>query len=98
MEKLRRKIIFKFEDNIYGLGQFQLNQKSQDELFAVLDLLKPYYEAVDITIVGHTDSRKLKQNDPKRLIKNNFDLSVFRATRALEAAIRYGAPIEGLGR
>ena len=96
VEKLKRKIVFRFADNIYGLGEFRLTQDSRQELFAVLDLLKPYYEAVDITIVGHTDSLKLKQRDQKQLIKNNFDLSVFRATRALEAAIGHGAPIEAL--
>ena len=96
VEKLHRKIIFKFEDNIYGLGEFKLTKKSQTELFAVLDLLKPYYQAVDITIVGHTDSLKMKQRERDQLIKNNFDLSVFRATRALEAAIGHGAPIEAL--
>lgn len=96
IEKLRRKIIFKFDDNIYGLGEFKLNSESQTELFAVLDLLKPYFESVDITIVGHTDSRKMRQRQSQQLIKNNFDLSVFRATRALEAAITHGAPIEAL--
>lgn len=88
----QQKILFNFPDNIYAVGEYSMTDEVKEVLKDTLTLLQPYYGSIDITIVGHTDSTNVRQSSAK-LIKNNFDLSVFRATRALEGAISMGAPV-----
>ena len=91
LEKQKKKLMLYFPDNVYGPGQFAPDRALQTQIRRIVENLRPYIEDIEITFVGHTDQAPmlgLKQ----KIMKNNFDLSVIRATRALQFALGLGLP------
>lgn len=80
-------LILKFPQNIYQQGEVQLSAVYRSQLKSLLETLRPFVDQIEITFIGHTDSSPLKKNKSE-LIADNFDLSVLRATKALQLALR----------
>ena len=95
VEKKEKAIHLKFPDNIYPAGQIHLNNQNRKLLSLVLKKLMPFSNEIDLIFVGHTDSLPMRKNASK-VITDNFSLSVIRATRALQLAIRAGYPVDRL--
>lgn len=92
IEESKKKIILEFPDNIYSLGQFQVTSDIKNQMGILFKSLTPYYSQIQITFVGHTDQMPFFRNDS--MLKDNFDLSVMRATKALQYSLSLGTPID----
>ena len=81
-------IVIDFPDNIYELGQFELNDKVENDISLLLDTLKSYQDNFNFVFIGHSDSMPLKAS--RKIIKDNLTLSSLRAIKAVELAISKG--------
>jgi len=79
--------ILKLPNNMYAPGEVALNKNGKALMEKFFHTIKPFAIAVDVTIVGHTDQSQISKRNPASLIQNNFDLSVLRASKALEFAV-----------
>lgn len=83
----KQKLYIYMDDNIYLPGRIDLPKVQIENLKKILSTLEPYNGKINITFIGHTDGTIVyhSKNDH---IKNNFDLSSLRATRALQQAVK----------
>ncbi|MCB0390319.1 MAG: OmpA family protein [Bdellovibrionales bacterium] len=84
----QKKLILRLPDDVYKKGSINLNEKVKEQLSSTLSKLIPFSEQLKITFVGHTDSVPIVKN--RKVIVDNYDLSVLRATRVLQLAIKQG--------
>ena len=82
IEEKEKQLVLHFPDKLFNPGGVDLPDSGRKLFFSVLTKLKPYLGELQITIIGHTDQSKIVRLRSKHL-RNNFDLSVLRATRAL---------------
>jgi flagellar motor protein MotB len=75
-------------DQIYGLRQFALNPKLENELNQVFETIRPHKDKLRIIFIGHSDSLPLSAPDSH--LANNLDLSSLRASRAISYATSQG--------
>lgn len=81
-------IVIDFQDNLYRLGGYQLDQKSQKEIQRILKMILPYKDGLNVVFIGHSDSVPLKS--AKKTIDSNMILSTMRAAKAVEYAVDNG--------
>lgn len=93
VEQNTESILIHFPDNIYGVGQVELNSEQQQALAVLLKKIRPHLDSVLIGFVGHADSIPVAQAKYK-VLKTNLDISVVRASKALVLAAEMGIPIE----
>jgi flagellar motor protein MotB len=79
--------ILKLPNNMYAPGEISLNPKGKELMKKFFHTIKPFETGVDVTIVGHTDEAQVSQRNPASLIQSNFDISVLRASKALQFAV-----------
>jgi chemotaxis protein MotB len=77
-----------FENNIYPLGSYEMNQKTIQDLKILLESLKTHREKVNLIFIGHTDMAPIKNK--KQVVDNNMILSTLRASKAVEIAVKNG--------
>lgn len=92
VEKDPKKIMVHFPDNLYLPGSLTLDEKAKENMDKIVNLLSPFYDRIQLTVVGHTDETLVKDRGDTYL-KDNFDLSVLRATNAVKYAVRLGVPM-----
>lgn len=82
------KLMIRLEGNVFfDTGSTWV----KDEMFTVLDTVLPViklHRDIDINIQGHTDNVPVRGNR----FKNNWELSVLRATETLEYFLHYDVP------
>jgi flagellar motor protein MotB len=84
-------LIVQFRDGLYENGSYEI---SGDRVPIFEDFLKkilPYRDQISMTFIGHTDDVQVTPS-PRKIFRDNFDLSSLRATRALQFAVRSGFP------
>ena len=96
VEQKSKKVIIHFPENIFPPGTIAITNSAKENLDEVFELLTPFLNDIEITFIGHTDDIQLRHRDSDYL-KDNFDLSVLRATNALKYATQNDIPIEILG-
>jgi len=82
-------LILTFPDNSYEMGKIYLNDQIKGKLSNVLKVLEKNINKIEIIFVGHTDSVPVIQ-DKKNIVEDNYDLSVLRASKALQFALHEG--------
>lgn len=75
-------------NQIYGLRQFALNPKLENELNQIFEIIRPHKDKIRIIFIGHSDSLPLSAPDSH--LANNLDLSSLRASRAISYATSQG--------
>lgn len=83
----KQKLFIYMDDNIYPPGKIDLPAQHIEKLKEILTNLEPYNGKINITFIGHTDQSVVSKSRSKH-IKDNFDLSSLRATRALQQAVK----------
>ena len=76
------------KDQLYSKRQFVIEGQVKDELKKVLQILLPYKDKLQITLIGHSD--QLALSNAGFYLASNLDLSSLRASRALSFAIEEG--------
>lgn len=89
IQKDEKMVEFQFPDNVFSVGQFELSDDIKHQLGLLISKLKPFNDMIELTIVGHTDAAPLSRGRT-RVLNDNFDLSVIRATRAVQFAVSEG--------
>lgn len=84
-------IEIKLPDNVFRKRQYKPNKDVRRTIEAIVDVLKPHADAIDVVFIGHTDSSKVVSNEDQHLA-DNYDLSSLRAVYALKYAISAGYP------
>ncbi len=82
------KIIVALPDDIFANRSVKLNLVGQAAVLKILQELQPFQQQIELTFVGHTDSRLLTGS--QSYLQDNYDLSVLRATAGLRLALRLG--------
>ena len=85
------KATFMMPDDVYPVSSVELEGQHQKDLKKLLERLLQYQDKVELIFVGHADNKKFR-DIPRIVIRNNYDLSAIRATRAIAMAIDVGWP------
>ncbi len=75
-------LVLQFSQDLFSPGSIQFSAEGERALKDLLSQLEPFMNDINLTIVGHTDLSPIKHRK-SYFIRNNFDLSVLRASRAL---------------
>lgn len=75
-------------DQIYRAREFTVSSEIKKNLREILDVLRPHKDSIRIVFIGHADSSPVTREN--FYLKNNFDLSSLRASRALSYALEMG--------
>ena len=86
----KTQLVLTLDNTAYRSGVYQPNKAILSKVNEIVDHLKPYKGEVQMTIVGHTDSKKLRARNA--FLQDNFDLSSLRALRVLKHVIAQGFP------
>lgn len=92
VEPTKKSLRIIFPDNIYEHGEIDLGYFQKKELEELLGRLKPYLSEVEVVFVGHTDATQIRGSKRSSLLRDNFDLSVLRASKALQFALDLSLP------
>jgi chemotaxis protein MotB len=80
-------------ENIFSVGQYQLNRDLRHKLDEIHEVLKPFERDIEVIVVGHSDSMPFAQPHNEYL-GDNFDLSSLRALRTVQYLLAQGFPRE----
>jgi flagellar motor protein MotB len=83
----KQKLYIYLDDDIYLPGKIDLPPKQIENLKQILRNLEPFNGKINITFIGHTD-KSVVSTSKSNYVKDNFDLSSLRATRALQQAVK----------
>lgn len=75
-----------FPTNIYSAGQSKLPSDQKLKLGEILSRLAPYIPQLRFEFIGHADSTPVSHSK-NRFLKDNIDLSAYRAAEALRYAL-----------
>lgn len=81
-------LMIDFSSNMYGIGEYNLSDKSKDEIKVILEKIKPLKNKFNLVFIGHSDQIPMAAN--KKVIDSNLILSSLRAAKAVEYAIMLG--------
>ena len=84
-------IILRFGLNAYAPGQVRPPTAIQPQLNQLADILKPYLDEVDIVVVGHADTQKVRRN--RKRFNDNLEVSLARSVRAVRYLENLGIPL-----
>lgn len=90
----QKTVTFQLNEDIFPLGDVRLSPEGRGELSALLEVLRPFVQDVDVVFVGHTDSKPVRHK--RNGVENNFDLSALRAAQAVRLALDMGLPKDSL--
>jgi flagellar motor protein MotB len=79
--------VLKLPNDMYAPGEISLNSNAKEIMKKFFHTIKPFENEVDVTIIGHTDQEQVSKRNPASLIQSNFDISVLRASKALQFAV-----------
>lgn len=85
------KATFMMPDDVYPVSSVELDDRHRQDLKKLLERLLVYKDKVELVFVGHADTLAFR-DIPRIVIKNNYDLSAIRATRAIAMAVDIGWP------
>lgn len=83
----KQKLYIYLDDDIYPPGKIDLPFQQIEKLKQILRTLEPFNGKINITFIGHTDNTVVARSK-STYVKDNFDLSSLRATRALQQAVK----------
>ena len=89
MEKNGKVYISMDEKLLFASGRFNIDEKGKDALRALAKVLESDAE-ISITVEGHTDNVPFSPAASAQ-IRDNWDLSVMRATTVVKTILEYGA-------
>ena len=84
-------IILRFGLNAYAPGQVRPPTAIQPQLNQLADILKPYLDEVDIVVVGHADTQKVRRY--RKRFSDNLEVSLARSVRAVRYLENLGIPL-----
>ncbi|MEO0468711.1 MAG: OmpA family protein [Bacteroidota bacterium] len=83
------QLIFRLKNQLlFASGEVRLNERGKTSLRNIAEALKNRRD-LTITVEGHTDNQELRPNDA---LRDNWDLSVRRATEVVRTLISFGIP------
>ncbi len=90
----KNSLVVDLEPNIYAPGAFEVSKAARTAIESILEVLRPHFKDISITVIGHSDSALIKNKS--RYIQDNFSLSSLRAAHALKVAVSAGFPVDEL--
>jgi flagellar motor protein MotB len=84
-------IILRFGLNAYAPGQVRPPTAIQPQLNQLANILKPYLDEVDIVVVGHADTQKVRRY--RKRFSDNLEVSLARSVRAVRYLENLGIPL-----
>lgn len=84
-------IVLRFGLNAYAPGQVRPPTAIQPQLNQLTDILKPYLDEVDIVVVGHADTQKVRRY--RKRFNDNLEVSLARSVRAVRYLESRGIPL-----
>jgi hypothetical protein len=87
--KDKNRFMIFLPNDIYAEGSIQLRPDGDAALKKLLSSLQPHRTNIQLTFVGHADPVPFVRAS-QNWVRDNFDLSSLRATRALQIAMRAG--------
>jgi flagellar motor protein MotB len=78
-----------FPNNVFKKGQSDLPEFEKKRLAQILKTLRPFQEQIELVFIGHSDPAPVKRAKSRNL-RDNYDLSAIRASRALNLASTMG--------
>lgn len=94
-QKKEQELIVHLPDNIFKAGALNMDLSHQSVFEQLLTILEPYRTQIDLVIIGHTDHEPVRRVK-SRVIADNLDVSVMRAAKAVQMALRRGWAPENL--
>lgn len=91
IDKPGNALVIQLEPDIFKLGEFKLDHRTEERLKEISDLIEPFKNSVDIVVIGHSDAAKVSRSK-NQYMSNNFDLSSLRALKALQYMLTLGFP------
>lgn len=76
------------QSNFFNSGSHHLNTEGKRLVQEIQDKLAPYKNKLSVTVQGHTDPDRFKQN--RSILSDNWELSVLRATSVIKVLIDSG--------
>ncbi len=82
-------LTLEFPENIFPSGSYKLKGQYLTEFRQLFTTLKPYDKMLEVTIIGHSDSRLVASVDGRKY-EDNFELSSLRASASIREAVALG--------
>ena len=86
----KTQLIVTMDNSAFEPASYLLSISLQQRINDVLRQLRPYFGAIQLTVVGHADRAALRSKSD--LMQDNFDLSSIRALRVLKYVVGRGFP------
>lgn len=86
----KSQLVLTLDDTAFSSASFTPGPEILTKVDQVVAHLKPFEHSVQMTIVGHTDARRLVPRN--QFLQDNFDLSSLRALKVLKHVIGEGFP------
>ena len=86
----RNQLVLTLDDAAFASAGYKVTPDVREKMDEIIKRLQPFQNQIQITIVGHTDSRKLKPRN--EFLSDNFDLSSMRALKVLKYVLSRNFP------
>ena len=83
-----------FDSEMFPTASYSLNAEAKQQLQRFSQIIKDQTKDLQITVVGHTDNRKLRFRN--KYLADNFDLSSLRALSVVRLLVSEGLPAASL--
>lgn len=89
VDPMTKSLLIEMPDNIFGPGEFVLQNSKKDLYEKLLQKLSKYKNEVVITLIGHSDQTQVRK-EKGRKYEDNIELSSLRASNAARKALQAG--------
>ena len=86
----KTQLVVTLDDAAFKSAGFSPNRAIRGRVDEIMQKLKPFNKSIQLTVVGHTDSRRLVPRN--EFLADNFDLSSLRALHVLKYVLARGFP------